>query len=81
MERDERMQKRIFYVLDKIALELDQSSSENSLNYWTECGIEFQMKGLQNNPNIPNPREEVQILEKLESEGILKIKSNHGEYE
>lgn len=81
MERDERMQKRIFYVLDKIALELDQSSSRDSINYWTECGTEFQMKGLHNNPNIPNPREEIQILEKLESEGILKIKSNYGEYE
>lgn len=80
MNREKRIQKRIFYVLNKIALELDQSSSSN-IDYWTDDNIEQQLKGLIDDPNIPNPREEIQILEKLELEGVLNIKGNHGEYE
>ncbi len=81
MDREKRMQQRMFFVLDKIALELDQSPAGNAVTYWTQDPTEYLMLGLQNNPNIPNPREEVQIIEKLASEGLLEIKSNYSEYE
>lgn len=80
MDREKRKLQRIFYVLDKIALELDQSS-DRTITYWTEDPVEYRMAGLQNNPDVPNPREEVQIIEKLASEGLLKVISNYGEYE
>jgi len=80
MDREKRKLHRIFYVLDKIALELDQSTG-NKLTYWTADPAEYRMLGLQDNPDIPNPREEVQIIEKLASEGLLEVNSNYGEYE
>ena len=81
MDRDKRIQSRIFYVLDKIALELDQTPSGNDITYWSADPTEYRMAGLQNIPEVPNPREEIQIIEKLASEGLLEIKSNYGEYE
>lgn len=81
MDREKRIQNRIFYVLDKIALELDQAPPGEAITYWTQDSIEHQLLSLQNNQLIPNVREEIQILNKLESEGVLKIESNYGEYE
>lgn len=67
--------------MDKIATELDQSSSDDNIRYWTQDPTEYTLKGYEDNPAIPNPREEVLLLGKLESEDILRIESNHGEYE
>ncbi len=80
MDRDRRLLHRMFYVMDKIALELDQSS-DRTVTYWTADPVEYRMAGLQNNPDVPNPREEVQIIEKLASEGLLEVVSNYSEYE
>ena len=79
MDREKRLLHRIFYVMDKIALESDQSSND-VITYWTADPVEYQIAGLQSNPNVPNPREEVQIIEKLVSEGLLEVISNHGQY-
>ncbi|MDB5260548.1 MAG: hypothetical protein JWN37_779 [Candidatus Nomurabacteria bacterium] len=78
--REERILRRKFYVLDKIAKQLDQVPGTNII-YYTQDPTEYLMNGLQYNELIPGPADEVKILELFNSEDILKIESNYDEYE
>lgn len=79
-EREYKKLSRFMYVLDKIATELDQSPTDtDEVTYWTQDPAEYLLGRV--NELIPNPREEIKILEVFESDDVLRIKSNHSEYE